>query len=110
MHFKVSNRAKLSIKAHASWSLPNECCGFIMDEDRVAPQENISPRPLDSFVIDSHSFFIPRERGEVRIIYHSHPTTSSEASPTDRAYCNEINIPFIIYSVPNDNFSLLMPE
>ena len=110
MHFKISSRIKRYIKAHARRSLPNECCGFILDNGKVTPQENISPRPLDSFVIDPYSFFIPRERGEVRVIYHSHPSTSSGPSSTDRAYCNEINIPFVIYSIPDDNFSLLMPE
>lgn len=98
-----------AIKSHARSTFPNECCGVIVENDRareIIQMKNISLAPETTFLLDFYEIL----GRDVSYIYHSHPSSSSVASPADVEYCNEIRIPFLIYSLKDDDFSLLMPR
>jgi proteasome lid subunit RPN8/RPN11 len=79
-----------------------ECCGFIKDM-RVIKCENISPSKVNNFLIN------PLEIIEVDpdCIYHSHINCSANPSFMDIRSQKEVDIPFLIYSLKNDDFYFL---
>lgn len=98
-----------SIRSQAKDSFPNECCGVIIKEgasEALNPMPNLAADPGVSFLIDFSQIL----GKDISCVYHSHPMSSCEPSVTDKLYCNESQLPFFIYSLKDDDFSLLMPE
>lgn len=85
---------------------PNqECCGIIYEKDNnlfVLECDNLSRDVENSFVVDS-SYFIEYD---VRYVYHSHCKGSCSPSVCDMKSSDELCIPFLIYSLRDDNFYL----
>ena len=94
------------IKTHSLRSYPQESCGIINKSGEALVSPNISPRPCDSFLIDFSDFNF----SDIKYVYHSHPETSALPSVTDIQYCNESQLPFIIYSLRDDDFYFLEPS
>lgn len=94
------------IKTHSLSSYPQESCGIINKSGEALPCSNLSPTPCDSFLIDFSDF----DFSDIKYVYHSHPETSSLPSVTDIQYCNESQLPFIIYSLRDGDFYFLEPS
>ena len=79
-----------------------ESCGLIKGVE-VIECENISPDPQNSFLIHP----LELNQFDADCIYHSHVNYSSEPSILDINCQKEIDIPFLIYSLVDDDFYFL---
>jgi proteasome lid subunit RPN8/RPN11 len=79
-----------------------ESCGMII-ADEVIACENLSPFPSNHFIINPMIVFEKKPD----YIYHSHVRSSCKPSRLDLIQFKEINIPFLIYSLIDDEFYLL---
>jgi len=127
-------RASLdAIIAQAEREFPNECCGFIIGDDRleeVRPVANIQNRkhaedpaafPRDArtaFLMEPKEHLavlneIDRRKLALRIVYHSHPDHDAYFSATDRAQAcsfdpNEPDYPdtaYVVMSIRGGKFA-----
>lgn len=92
----------LEIKKHAKNNPRIECCGYIKN-DKVFECQNLSPFPEQHFLIDPCIII----EYSPDCIYHSHVNCSCKPSKFDVLNFREINIPFLIYSLIDDDFYLL---
>lgn len=90
------------IRSHAQSNKSVEVCGIIKD-NKIIRCENLSPCPEDHFSINPIDILTY----EPDCIYHSHPKTSSSPSQLDRISQEESDIPYLIYSVIDDDFYFL---
>jgi proteasome lid subunit RPN8/RPN11 len=99
------------IKEHALVEFPREACGLIVVKKGKAkyyPCTNIAEGE-DSFVIEPREFTKHSLSGDIVYVVHSHPT-GQEPSEHDVAICNSLKIPYLIYYVEHNTFSLTYPE
>lgn len=91
-----------------------ENCAFIGENDKkkyvVKIADNRSPQPMDFFMVDPLDYLEFSSQNKVLFIFHSHPHTSAEFSQKDKDCCEAVCIPFLIYSLQEDKFSLYVPE
>ena len=93
------------IKEYAIKNNTEECCGLVVENDLgidFVECENIALDKKNSFIID------PNYLIEYKVVYvfHSHPKYSIAPSFYDRKFCDEIDIPFLIYSLRDDEFGV----
>jgi proteasome lid subunit RPN8/RPN11 len=93
------------IKKYCLQNKQEESCGLIYSEsDKLiwVACENIAKNKTFNFMID------PRKMidYDVRYVVHSHCTGGSNASILDKKIQAEICIPFLIYSIEDDKFSI----
>ena len=91
------------IKLYANQFPDEETCGIIFKKNcelYFKPCENISPKKSVHFVINPKILI----DYNVSYIYHSHVNASAEPSQLDKKICNELCIPYIIYSLRDDDF------
>lgn len=104
---------KKEIIFHAKESPNEEVCGLIVQRDLInfslVRCKNIHPNPRECFTINPEEIIRHNSYGKVVAIYHSHPTTKANPSPYDVANCEEIGIPYYIYSVKYDSFYCDIP-
>jgi cell wall-associated NlpC family hydrolase len=108
------------IKKACTDALPNEGCGFVVLVHnhyftRIVPARNSHEDPQRFFRIGPEEFVRASERGKILAIYHSHPrkAATEPGKPLldhDRAACEVINIPYLVYSVLNDDFAYYEPS
>lgn len=94
---------------HAKASFPEEACAVIHVRDGVVSFLTVPNRHHDP-----RAFFrIAREdiAGlDVVCLIHSHPNSPELPSDADRAMCNELKLPWAIYSVVTNRWLELLPE
>ncbi len=90
---RISRQLLDDVIAHARADAPNECCGMIASRDgeavAVHRARNAADDPVKLYVMDSREQFrIQNEIEEAGLdlgaIYHSHPASLPEPSPTDK--------------------------
>ena len=104
---------KDQIKKHALKENPKECCGFILtNEERAQVYEclNFSPNPNSHFSINPKDYIKASAKGKIIAVYHSHPCGTERFSPHDLLNSSGHSIPFIVYSIPKDCFSIHDPS
>ena len=82
-----------------------ESCGvvhYVNEGLNFLKCENLSDNPVHNFVIDA-SILIDYD---VRYIVHSHPVGSSQPSTNDVRNSDESCIPYLIYSIRDNDFYL----
>ena len=93
-----------AIRAHETFSLPEECCGLLAGTDEtvcfVYPLTNSNPSP-QSFTIDPVEHFRSWRHATARgweLIgaFHSHPAGPARPSRTDLALANEPDWVYLI--------------
>jgi proteasome lid subunit RPN8/RPN11 len=93
--------------AHARRSAPRECCGLLVGRARrveeCVPTRNIDPDPA-RYLVDpaEHIRLNRRLRGTGRSVmgvYHSHPRSPAEPSPTDIAEALYPEFVYVIVSL-----------
>ena len=97
-----NEKTLLEIKKHARSNINIECCGYIKG-DKVIECKNLSSSPDQHFFIDPCIII----EYSPDFIYHSHVNCSCKPSNFDILNFREIGIPFLIYSLIDDDFYLL---
>jgi|TARA_B110000196_G_scaffold303911_1_gene300186 proteasome lid subunit RPN8/RPN11 len=104
---------KQEIVEHAHEFPEEEVCGLVVQKDLVnfstVRIKNIHPNKEDCFTIDPAEIIKHNKYGTIIGIYHSHPKTKASPSPYDGVNCEEIGIPYYIYSVKYDSFYCDIP-
>lgn len=97
-----SDKVYNDVKKECLKNKKQECCGFIKDMV-VIPCKNISPSKANNFLIH------PLDIIEVNpdCIYHSHINCCANPSFMDIKSQQEMDVPFLIYSVKCDDFYFL---
>ena len=93
---------------HARKALPNEAVAVVVargEKQVLVPLPNHHPDPKDNFLIRPCDWV----RETPLSLIHSHCTGSPEPSIADRAMCEELGIPWHIYSVEQNRWQLLLP-
>ena len=103
----LSEEFKQFIRQNAKNCYPNECCGFILDNNIVSCK-NISSEPLISFIID------PDEVDKyginnIKSFYHSHQKFD-QFSALDIAFSEKLNKKSILYICDLDIFKEYEPQ
>lgn len=91
---------------------PIEGCGLLLvrkGKEYWLPCTNLSETP-DNFIIDPKIYTLASRAYDISAVVHSHVHASPLPSEQDRAVCNALNIPFIIYSFPTMEKYTLLPE
>jgi proteasome lid subunit RPN8/RPN11 len=91
-----------------------ESCGFvgINKKNQYVAQivANRSSEPMHYFVIDPLDYLNFIEDNNILFVFHSHPQTDSSFSETDQTNCEAMCVPFLLYSVHSDKFSIYIPQ
>ncbi|AUM59738.1 tail protein [Pseudomonas phage PMBT14] len=96
------------IDQHIISEYPNEACGLLLKNGSYFPCKNVSATPLESFRIAPEQYAEAEDISPVVGVVHSHPNWSSLASEGDRVSCENLGLPWHIYSVNrNDSGELL---
>ena len=113
---KAENDLKKIFKFFKDYSdkyFNTECCGFLGIKDgcfiaQIVP--NRSPEPNLYFSIDPIDVVKFSNENQIIAIFHSHTNVDAEFSDFDKESCNCICIPYLMYSVQENKFSLYIPE
>lgn len=88
-----------------------EVCGFVyldrLLNPHISKEVNQSDDKRNSFSISPRRFI---EQKNIIGIYHSHPYGGPEPSEMDKANSEEMQIPFLIYSIQKKDFWLHYPD
>ena len=102
----LSNKKLLNtIKDYARLFNTQESCGLIVEKlsgVSFIECENLSENPKYHFEIDPKIFI----ENKVLYVYHSHVNSSAKPSKLDKKMCDELCIPYLIYSLRDDDFYL----
>lgn len=100
------NKKLLNEIRRYSLSFPNEeSCGLVVafgQEEVFIACENLSENPEFHFCIDTKIFV----ENKVLHVYHSHVNASANPSTIDIKYSDELCVPFLIYSIRDDEFKI----
>lgn len=97
----LSAELEQAIRDHAAECYPNESCGLVVEvESALAywPCRNISPKPLDTFIMHPGDFADAEDTGKIVAMVHSHPDAQPYPSDHDRMICNQTKLPSFIVS------------
>lgn len=113
MDFYSAIHSQLSeIAVYAKSQFPKESCGFVTD-DGFKPVENSADDPYLNFVIDGRTFDDNRlTYYEKRIlgIFHSHTNGVTSPSQADLTSCEQLGIPWAVYTLPQEHLELFEPS
>ena len=96
---------------HAKDAAPNECCGLIIGTEKnkkYIPCENLQ-KEENGFKIDPLTFLKYQLTSNVLYVVHSHYDQDCKPSQYDIDNCNEIGIPYMIVSYPDQETYILEP-
>ncbi len=97
---------ELNIAKNYCLSSPDrESCGLFCESNKkiyFIKCENKSNNPRYEFVIDPYVFI----DNNVKYVFHSHTESSAHPSRQDILYSDELEVPFLIYSIKEDSFFL----
>lgn len=103
-----TDKIKEEIKAQALAEFPKEGCGVVVvfkGKPRYVACKNVHLIPENDFIISPEDFLTASQIGEIVAIAHSHPNSSSQPSVADKVSQAETELPWLIYSVRDDNFT-----
>lgn len=113
----INGKIKMAIFEHANEVYPHECCGVVTQKGRVQKYwriDNISDDPENHFVMDSVQYAEVEDNGELTTIaiVHSHTGDGATTLPSahDKCVCNEMEVPFVIVSLPEGDLRIVEPE
>ena len=105
---QLTPQQQLAFAAYAKAEAPKEACAVLHLRDGVVSLLLVPNSHHDPF-----SFFRIRKEDvaglDVVTIIHSHPTSPPTPSEADRAMCNELKLPWAIYSGLTDSWTELLP-
>jgi len=98
-------------EAHALAEAPREACGLVVqvnDDVKYFPCRNISDNPEQHFVLDPRDYLRASLTGIIIAVIHSHPD-GQPPSEQDRKACQQSNLPWHIYQLPQDQWVTINP-
>jgi len=90
-----------------------ECCALIGKNKNTYTAEfvaNRSPDPNLFFCIDPVDFLKFKNENEIVCVFHSHPNSDETFSEQDINNSEAVCLPFLIYSLVTNKFSLYEPK
>ena len=102
----LTSKLKEEIRSYAQGNPSEETCGLIVKsrgETVFVPCKNYHQQPSLAFRLSPRDLL---SYDGVVAIYHSHPKCSALPSKKDRLYSDELCVPFLVYSLIDDNFNL----
>lgn len=110
-------RAIRPIPAAATCMAPSEACGLIVlcrreglicvhSANRATPNE---AGVQEDFALDAEVFRAADERGDIIAVWHTHPNGDEKPSEADQQRSHELQIPYLIYSLPAEAWHLHIP-
>ncbi len=108
----LSDRIKEQILEHAKAEFPKECCGLLIvvkGKHRYFACRNISEDP-NTFILNPEDYSSAEELGEVVAVVHSHCNERATPSQADLAACEASNLPWVIVSIPNEEWEQFEPK
>ena len=93
------------IRKYALSLSTQESCGLIVRKNsgvEFVKCDNLSESPEHNFEINPKIFI----ENKVLYVYHSHVNCSADPSRLDVLYSNELCVPFLIYSIRDDEFKI----
>jgi len=109
----LEETTKISIKSHATKDVPRECCGLLIEEDgdlQTLECQNVSEVPTQHFSIRPSDYVKASRRGKIKAVYHSHNSNNNKFSTNDMIHSRSHKIPFVLYCVEKDSFSVFDPH
>ena len=98
---------RLNAAKHAKTACPNESCGLVVN-GRYFPCQNIAIDPAANFAINPADYARAMFTGTIEAVVHSHPQ-GTPVSDHDQRACTQTNIPWYVYSVPDDQWLTIEP-
>ena len=92
---------------HAEQENPRESAGLVVDGSYF-PCRNIAPDPKENFVINPVDYARAMFSGTIEAVVHSHPE-GTPVSDHDRNACRQTNLPWSVYSVPDQTWLIIVP-
>lgn len=97
-------------------SAPHEACGLLVltREGLInVPSRNLAPPNADGvqdeFAVDPATFAAADERGEIVAVWHTHPDGPAAPSEHDRQRSHDLQLPYLIFSLPGQMWHLHIP-
>lgn len=94
-------------EAHAAEQFPKEACGLVVDGDYWRCR-NIADNPEQDFVISPVDWARAMLSGTIEAVVHSHPD-GGPASEADMRACTGTKLPWHIWSMPEEQWSIINP-
>lgn len=98
---------RLDFEKHARQEWPKEACGVIVD-GKYWRCRNIADDPTEDFVMDPRDYALASFYGKVEGVVHSHPRGGT-ASAVDRRSCSQTDLPWYIWSMPDEKWITIKP-
>lgn len=108
----IDKKIKNFIKKQALDNSPNECCGFIVEDNnsfKALACNNISNDKINNFEIASVDYLKIKNKYRILYIYHSHTNDNSDFSIKDKSCSESLNLPIILYHINSDQFKIYEP-
>jgi proteasome lid subunit RPN8/RPN11 len=111
----LTPKIKMSIFAHAGEEFPKECCGVVTQRGKNQTYhkiKNVHPKPEEHFELDAQQYADIMDSETIIAIVHSHCGDGCTARPSAADTCsmNEVEIPYVIVSLPEGDMSINYPN
>ena len=113
----INGKIKMAIFEHAKSVYPNECCGVVTQKGRVQkywPVDNVHSEPEKGFQLDSVQYASIEGNADLTTIaiVHSHTGDGATTLPSAHDLCvlNEMELPWVIVSLPEGDMRVVHPE
>ncbi len=103
---------KETLKNYSKASKLAEVCGFIGYNNGLVfkPAHNHNREPQKFFSISPLDYLSFKRTNELLAVFHSHLNGDCEASDFDKVSAKNVCLPFVIYSITEDKFSIYVPD
>lgn len=114
-HEMITPKIKIEIFAHANEDFPKECCGVVTQRGKNQEYrriDNVHQKPKDHFELDAQQYADIMDSETIIAIVHSHcgDGCTARPSPADTCVMNEVEIPYVIVSLPEGDMSINYPN
>ena len=111
MAVTLAPASKSEAERHAKSAAPYEACGVVIETatgQMYWPCRNVCEEPERHFVMHPRDYYRASVNGVILAIVHSHPK-GGPASKLDQRACRQSGVPWLIYSLPADEWSTIEP-
>ena len=107
-------KIKDKIKSHAERVFPEECCGFLIEEDqgqiKVIECKNTAEDKQSLFKISIEEYLQALVEGDICAVYHSHTKGENSFSEADKTISESLELTSVLYNPSSDIFEVMEPK